>query len=482
MELGVILTYFGLLFTAYSATQELQRVKLRLIPKIFKILFFIFSIILFVTSFKEFRNYLLSYNEIALVIDYSKTHFYFTWQLKYFVLLILHIVIIIFSVTYFTKLRNGNQKRFFNLLIDLSKQENYKILNEIINENVLKVISLKSKRTYLEKYKNIKLKELLNKYKTKQDFDFNEKYIKKPIFCILKIFSFDKNIINEIDDFINTEPNIKSNELLGFEWLKLLIKNKSFNDNFIEKYLKNLFQNQDSYIVKQILDENNKNEYNSIIFKNSVNLKLNNVIGLAIIEFLKEDSDIPKELLEKYNGSSKKTIYIATLIDLFPKNSSYFTNTPIFIKKELLMYSKLDMDIETNGFYLFLNLLENIFEYIKKYYQINTVVLKIIKPLYNFGNIEKICDSKKIKIVSEYLDFLLEDNIPQKDKFDHFKDVLYDNENLKEFFILAMNNSNRNIGKDYLEYGIYDKGKERKLTRWTEICNILNNKKVVNYD
>ena len=52
---------------------------------------------------------------------------------------------------------------------------------------------------------------------------------------------------------------------------------------------------------------------------------------------------------------------------------------------------------------------------------------------------------------------------------------MHDNENLKEFFILAMNNSNRNIGKDYLEYGIYDKGNETKLTRWKEICNILNN-------
>ena len=38
MELGIILTYFGLLFTAYSATQELQRVKLKLIPNFLKIL------------------------------------------------------------------------------------------------------------------------------------------------------------------------------------------------------------------------------------------------------------------------------------------------------------------------------------------------------------------------------------------------------------------------------------------------------------
>ena len=118
MELGIILTYFGLLFTAYSATQELQRVKLKLIPNFLKILFFILSIILFVTSFKEFKTYLLIYNEIVFAIDCFKTYYPCIWQLKYFILLGIHIFIIIFSITFFTKLRYGNQKKFLNLLIN----------------------------------------------------------------------------------------------------------------------------------------------------------------------------------------------------------------------------------------------------------------------------------------------------------------------------------------------------------------------------
>lgn len=366
MELGIILTYFGLIFTAYSATQEFQRIKLKLIPKWLIVLFFIFSIILFVTSFKEFKTYLLTYNQIVFVANYCKTHYPFIWQLKYFILLGIHIFIIIFSITFFTKLRYGNQKKFLNLLINLSKQGNYKILNELTNENILKIISLENKKTFLEEYKKIETNEFLDTLKTKQDFNFDETCIKKSIFYILKNFSYDKKFINEIENFIKLEPNIKTNELIGFEQLKILIKNNSFQDKFIEEYLKNLFQNKDSYIVKQVIDENNSNQYKSLLLYNSVDLELNNSIGLAIIEFLKDDKNIQEELSKKYDGANEKTSYIATLIDLFPKNRSYFTNTLISIKKELLKYSKLDENLETNGFYLYLELLKNIFEYITK--------------------------------------------------------------------------------------------------------------------
>lgn len=475
MELGIILTYFGLLFTAYSATQELQRVKLKLIPNFLKILFFILSIILFVTSFKEFKTYLLIYNEIVFAIDCFKTYYPCIWQLKYFILLGMHIFIIIFSIIFFTKLRYGNQKKFLNLLINLSKQENYKILNELINENILKIISLENKKTFLEEYEKIETNKFLDTLKTKQDFNFVEDYIKKPIFYILKIFSYDKKFINEIENFIKLEPNIKTNELIGFELLKILIKNNSFQDKFIKNYLTNLFQNKDSYIVKQVIDENNSNKYKSLLLDNSVNLELNNSIGLAIIELLKNDKNIQEELSKKYNGGNKKTSYIATLIDMFPKNASYFTNTPIYIKEELLKYSKLDEDIETNGFYLYLELLKNIFEYIKKYYRYNQAILVNINSLYSLKDLE-ICDSKKIKIISIYLNFLLEDNINEEEKFKDFKNMLNDKSYLKEFFKLAMENQDRTIGKDYLEYGIYDKRNEKKLKKWENISKLTQTK------
>lgn len=408
MELGIILTYFGLLFTAYSATQELQRVKLKLIPNLLKILFFISSIILFITSFKEFKTYLLTYNEIVFTIDYFKTYYSCTWQLKYFILISINILIIIFSITFFTKLRYGNQKKFLNLLINLSKQGNYKILNELINENILKIISLENKKTFLEEYEKINPNKFLDTLKTKQDFNFDKNCVRKPIFYILKNFSYDKKLINKIENFIKLEPNIKINEFIGFELLKILIKNNSFKDKFIKKYLTNLFQNKDSYIVKQVIDENNPNEYKSFLLDNSVDLELNNSIGLAIIELLKDDKNIQEELSKKYDGANEETSCIATLIDLFSKNRSYFTNTLIYIKKELLKYSKLDENIKTNGFHLYLELLKNIFKYIKEYYIHNQAILVNINSLYRLEDLE-ICDSKKIKIISIYLDFLLED-------------------------------------------------------------------------
>ncbi|MCG3714555.1 hypothetical protein L5F64_03105 [Aliarcobacter butzleri] len=471
MELGIILTYFGLIFTAYSATQEFQRIKLKLIPKWLIVLFFIFSIILFVTSFKEFKTYLLTYNQIVFVANYCKTHYPFIWQLKYFILLGIHIFIIIFSITFFTKLRYGNQKKFLNLLINLSKQGNYKILNELTNENILKIISLENKKTFLEEYKKIETNEFLDTLKTKQDFNFDETCIKKSIFYILKNFSYDKKFINEIENFIKLEPNIKTNELIGFEQLKILIKNNSFQDKFIEEYLKNLFQNKDSYIVKQVIDENNSNQYKSLLLYNSVDLELNNSIGLAIIEFLKDDKNIQEELSKKYDGANEKTSYIATLIDLFPKNRSYFTNTLISIKKELLKYSKLDENLETNGFYLYLELLKNIFEYIKIYYKDNQAILVNINSLYSLKDLE-ICDSKKIKIISIYLDFLLKDNINEEEKFKDFRNILNDKSYLKEFFKLAMENKDRTVGKEYLEYGIY----EKKLKKWEQIKSLITQK------
>ncbi len=471
MELGIILTYFGLLFTAYSATQELQRVKLKLIPNFLKILFFILSIILFVTSFKEFKTYLLIYNEIVFAIDCFKTYYPCIWQLKYFILLGIHIFIIIFSITFFTKLRYGNQKKFLNLLINLSKQGNYKILNELINKNILKIISLENKKTFLEEYEKINLNKFLDTLKTKQDFNFDKNCVRKPIFYILKNFSYDKKLINKIENFIKLEPNIKINEFIGFELLKILIKNNSFQDKFIKKYLTNLFQNKDSYIVKQVIDENNPNEYKSFLLDNSVNLKLNNSIGLAIIELLKNDKNIQEELSKKYDGANEETSYIATLIDLFSKNRSYFTNTLIYIKKELLKYSKLNENIETNGFYLYLELLKNIFKYIKEYYIYNQAILVNINSLYRLEDLE-ICDSKKIKIISIYLDFLLEDNINEEEKFKDFRSILNDKSYLKEFFNLAMKNQDRTIGKDYLEYGIYEKGNEK----WEQIKSLITPK------
>ena len=84
----------------------------------------------------------------------------------------------------------------------------------------------------------------------------------------------------------------------------------------------------------------------------------------------------------------------------------------------------------------------------------------------------EICDSKKIKIISIYLDFLLEDNINEEEKFKDFRSILNDKSYLKEFFNLAMKNQDRTIGKDYLEYGICEKGNKK----WEQIKSLITPK------
>lgn len=88
----------------------------------------------------------------------------------------------------------------------------------------------------------------------------------------------------------------------------------------------------------------------------------------------------------------------------------------------------------------------------------------------------EICDSKKIKIISIYLDFLLKDNINEEEKFKDFRNILNDKSYLKEFFKLAMENKDRTVGKEYLEYGIYEKGNEKKLKKWEQIKSLITQK------
>ena len=69
-------------------------------------------------------------------------------------------------------------------------------------------------------------------------------------------------------------------------------------------------------------------------------------------------------------------------------------------------------------------------------------------------------------------DVLLEDNINEEEKFKDFRSILNDKSYLKEFFNLAMKNQDRTIGKDYLEYGIYEKGNKK----WEQIKSLITPK------
>jgi len=132
LKLADLMTFFALLLTAYGATQEYTRVKMKLIPKLFFIIFWISSLILFLSSFNEVKVYFMQFDLLHSI----KTQYPTLWLDKYFFLIAIIITTIFISLKYFTRLRYGNQKLFLELIENLSKQENYELLNHLINDNI----------------------------------------------------------------------------------------------------------------------------------------------------------------------------------------------------------------------------------------------------------------------------------------------------------------------------------------------------------
>lgn len=475
MKFDTLLTFFGLLLTAYGATQEYSRMKMQLIPSIFYWISGILSFILFITSFEEVKNYFMSDCKFCLFV-FLKHEYSDFWEYKYFLLICLFLLSLIIPLVVFTKLRYGNQKKFLLLLHQLSKQENYEFLNRLANENMEKILSLRYKKTFknqLDLHEVTQLTDLLSVNK----INWIQKMlsaIKLGILKILTLMSYDKSLIKQIADFVELEPNIKMNELMGYKKLEKIVELENNPKEYSKKFILDIFQNQNSFIVKQYLDESSSNEYQNFFKQHCHEVELNINVGFAILEILK-DLELQKALTEKYDGKNKTVEYIHRLLSVWIENNSSLSNMATIIQKELLKYSKLEDSIETNGFFLLMRLFDAVCEYISINYRLNNTIIQHINYLYNgMGELFYTATyslEKRIQTACHYISFLMQDSEFQAERINTFRQYIQEKPAQISLFIQVLSNSDRTLCEDKLGFGVAEN--KAKKDRWNEIRKIL---------
>jgi hypothetical protein len=234
-----------------------------------------------------------------------------------------------------------------------------------------------------------------------------------------------------------------------------------------------IFQNQNSFIVKQYLNESNSNEYQNFFKQNCHKVELNINIGFAILEILK-DLELQKALTEKYDGKNKTVEYIHRLLSVWIENNSSLSNMATVIQKELLKYSKLEDSIETNGFFLLMRLFKTVCEYVTTNFKSNKALILHIDTLYDdMGNLFYIADNylgKRIQIACHYISFLMQDSDFQAEKLEIFKKYVDNKPTQKSIFIQVINNTDCTLCEDEIGQTGFDKTKQKL---WNEIKKLL---------
>ena len=362
------------------------------------------------------------------------------------------------------------------LLHQLSKQENYEFLNRLANENMEKILSLRYKKTFknqLDLHEVTQLTDLLSVNK----INWIQKMlsaIKLGILKILTLMSYDKSLIKQVADFVELEPNIKMNELMGYKKLEKIVELENNPKEYSKKFISDIFQNQNSFIVKQYLDESSSNEYQNFFKQNCHKVELNINVGFAILEILK-DVELQKALAEKYDGKNKTVEYIHRLLSVWIENNSSLSNMAIVIQKELLKYSKLEDSIETNGFFLLMRLFDTVCEYISINYRLDNAIIQHINYLYNgMGELFYTATyslEKRIQIACHYISFLMQDSEFQAEKINTFRQYIQEKPAQISLFIQVLSNSDRMLCEDELGFGVAEN--QAKKDRWNEIRKIL---------
>jgi len=468
MEFSDILAVLGLLLAVYGLADDYIRIKLKLIPLPLWILFWFTIGILFIFSFNEIKTYFVSdYKFILLFFKYEATTF---WDFKYPILISLNMISIFIGIKYFTSLRRGNENKFLSILHTLAKEEEYALLNKLSNNNIVKILELKNKITFKEKYLDNREIVQLKILKTSNKINiFFSEWMKKPLYKVLSYFSYHKNTINEIYNFIELEPNIKNNELIGFEKLKILIEQKSFDiEEYSKKFLIPVFKNHNSYITRQLL-QNSLNEIKTYILKNSDKIQLNFIIGMAIKEIL-EESELIIELEKEYDGKNSKILHIEKLLFVWTKNNSSMSSTVNLIEQELLKYSELDKNSETNAFYLLKKLFDVVCQYIEKNMNDSQIEITYLHDLYLGIDITNISERKQIQLACFYIEFLMANNQYFYIKLPEFKKYVEDNSSYK-FFLTVINKRDRELCEEKIGFGVNDE--KHSQTKWNELVEIL---------
>lgn len=458
MDLSTILTYFGLLITAFGATQEYIRLKLKLAPKLHVFLFAFSLGLLYISTLEFVRQYLTVYG----VLHFPNGISHYLWEAKYLFILSINLMSLYF-ILQASKLTPANEQEFLDLIHDLRGSKNYSILHKLIYENLDVIFSLKYEPTFAERTSRRRGAKHLNAIMAQLGIENNPKpkffelmweKITSYIYIQIAKFSYRKEVINEIFQYCISDKLImqsiaESNEPLGIEILKQILKHDAFDSKFINRFLIIIFKNRDSYIYKEyILKQSGKiHEFFEANQRYEKGLDLGLNIAFAILEQLEDNTEF---LSERYEDNHLNSLFkhISELFEALGKidpEQSHYSNLPYYIEKVLLKNIDLSEEKESVGFH-FLNSLFSTFQELNE--KSNGLHIEVLNSLYS-SFADKAEDANAdylIRIGCHYIDYMFNDfNIEHIDSHvQQFKDSIEktwksDLSKLCEIFLLVLN-------------------------------------------
>lgn len=307
MELSDILTYLALLATAYGATQEYMRLKLKLASNSLLLLLGLSFILLHLSTWDALDTLLKETCPIGCYLHG------FWWESRHFILVTLNLIL--FWLLYCSlKLRKNNINQFTALVKELKAESNEIMLSRLINENVSALLDLRFGENQQNQRDHESVREL-----------------------------FDLTIDNK--QFAQSVQ--KTNEQLGIEILKILDKKEVYATGFSSAFLISVLKNPRSYIYSKLVEGQSSEITDFLIaYQHYEKFDLGLNLCWSILELIEENATLLA--LNANNQQDNETFQtinglITTLTRLDPLQV-HLSNLPYYIQKELLKFVQLDFE------------------------------------------------------------------------------------------------------------------------------------------
>jgi len=499
MELKTFVTYMGLLFTAYNLNPEYKKFQIKLSSIIWKFIFVITLILLFLSSNELFRKFLIYQIHIKNYIAE------WIWVSKYHLLVLLN-MISVYMIFNFTKLNKYNHKEFFELVKNLETEKKDDLKSKLIKDNLDRIFNLKNYKTFKNRLYNfilpidklqkklLRISELqIKNFQINKNFDsFNEsedfrniedtkiEKVRKKIANFIKPKSF-QNYFEEIYRFLLDEKFIKyiikNDEQLGLNILEKISEYKYFTESyeFGEFFLKQTLSNSNSLSFKYLFD-NNQN-VNFIIdnqgYENGFDLGL--IICETIENLVRQNKKALQNLYLEYS-ENKVYKHISNLYEILRRlevNKIHLSNNPYYLQQDLinLVDFSLDENKQNLAFHLILRQLDCI-EYLASKTTENVIIQNmndLIGALFRV-TINK-NESLLLKFALYYYEYVFKypSKIPIKRKIRNFINFIENSDKKVTLLYLKVFENNKYLRKLYSHYKLSDEYKKE----WRELFEYL---------
>ena len=391
MELWTILTYISIIIAIYALSTQYLKIQWKLANILYKSLFFISMVLLFLLSFPSVQNFCFVTALKKVIENIVKTDI--PQDIYFFILRFIQIISLLVIINTKT-LRNWNIKKFQKLLDSLIIEHKWDILFILLEKNIKKIFLLRNKRNRAwrlhQKYCTEPLQIIINwntYSSTKKDFwKITWRVFKKSqafLKIVLPLFYQDNHILNDTMSDQLARKLWNSNEKLWLQFIEQYIKyNDSWLQEFSKQFLIELLLNQNNvtyYQLKEVDYEKDtiENKNMGILLQNSEKLSLESILSIVIHKLIFNREN--KTLLNKYYSPSEWeynidnkdiVLHIWRLIRLYnfiDWKKLHLWNIPIFFIKDLIeitdwtLYDRTDiLEYQTATYYLIIEIFEMI--------------------------------------------------------------------------------------------------------------------------